>query len=170
MSDMSDVDLSRNDIDPVIRKWTEDFHDMAVAAEDGTLLRQDFYLDPPHDAPYGTEPIHFVLFGRHGEEQNMQSIADLYEWEEGGCKGPPPTDKDMGELLGYTQEDVKAWNLVNTLSSAARYAPFLIPAINDYMINHNVPNRDAKIENMLANPTDRQIDIPRVAPPPAQQF
>lgn len=165
MGDMSDIDLSRDDIDPVIRKWTQDYHDMAAAAEDGKILRRDFTFNPTERFEV-QQPIQFTLFGNHGEEQAMQDIEDLYKWEEGGQKGPPPTDKDYGELLGYTEQDVKAWKLSGIVHTAARFAPFMIPAINDFMMNDLAPARDAKIERMLANPTERQIEIPRVVPPP----
>ncbi len=156
MGDMSDIDLSRDNLDPVIRKWAEDFQDLSALADEGGLTRMDFGFDPSVE-----NHINLVLFGRFGEEENMMAIKDLYEWEDNGRQGPPPSDKDIGEYLGYTEQDVKAWNLVNTLSSAARYAPFLIPAINDYMLQHNVPNRDAHVAHMLANPTEHQFDIPK---------
>lgn len=153
MADYSQDDLEDPDMNPVIRKWAGDFKKLEQLADEGKILRKDFSveLSSPH------RQIDLVLFGREGEETNMQAIQDLYDWEVSGCQGPPPHDKDMGYYLGYSESDVKAWNLACALSAAAKYVPFLTPAIGRYMKEYNTPARDSAIQQKLQTPTENTI-------------
>jgi hypothetical protein len=156
MGDYEGVEITA-DTDPTIKKWADDFHELSYMADQGQLLRQDITLTNPNN-----QEIKLVLFGQHGQEEPMQKIIDAYEWEENGCQGPEPTE-DMGIHLGYSEADVKLWNVMN---ATLRYAPFLAGAVNDYMTEVNVPRRDANVQRMLDDAQNKSSPIFSAPHPP----
>jgi len=129
------------DSNPMILKWEREYHEMAEMAENGDLLRMDFTVQDEEG-----NDVNFTLFGQHGEENAMNDIVNAYEYEF-GVEGAEPPERDMGLNLGYSEADVRLWNVMNAVM---RYAPFLGDAVNNYMQEINVPRQQANIQRMLS--------------------